>query len=196
MGLSALKQVVPAVEFSFEHVFNPTYIYIDPANCKTSIVAVHGLRSCATGTLSDSWLQNVLVPRYTNAQISIFEHELPLPTQVSFPDTSQHPWHTIKSLGSELVYALVHRDTTKAPRRPLFFICQGFGGLIVKHVSLSIRCPAWELMERNSASIYHESRKNQYSPIYTIERPQSHSLEQYTQQTTPSLNQTLRSVPL
>lgn len=95
-----------------------------------SIVSVHGLRSRSSESVKDDWLQYVLVQRYPNAQILSFHYQLDLSPPSGIPNS----WHHTIERGSELLYALVHREDFNTRRRPLLLICRGFGGLVVKEV--------------------------------------------------------------
>jgi Putative serine esterase (DUF676) len=98
-----------------------------------SIVAVHGLLENALDTWSDrksktTWLQGIFPYKKHNARIVLYEYD-----RRSLVNTSNTSPERVTSLATTFVEELcADRQCDNGKKRPIVFICHGFGGLLVK----------------------------------------------------------------
>jgi hypothetical protein len=119
-----------------------------------SIIAVHGLLDGAVQTWSDPtlktiWLQDIFPYRKHNARILLYEYD-----RRSLVNTSNTSPERVKSLATTFVEELcADRQCDNGKKRPIIFICHGFGGLLVKSALAYSRSARSEKLE-HLRSIY------------------------------------------
>ena len=92
------------------------------------LVAVHGLQVAAYRT--DTWLTHLLPKRFPGSRVFSFRY--------STPNVFAARWEAgFEQTISKLLDGIVTARDPLTAQRPLVFMCQGLGGLLVEAVSIS-----------------------------------------------------------